>query len=73
MDIKDGYFQVLLSQELSDLTSFILPAELKKMVGKFKSREISDEALFNTGCLGIAFGSQVFKCVDDAEAPGQDV
>ena len=36
MDLKDGYFQVLLSPELSDLTSFILPAELKKMAGKFK-------------------------------------
>ena len=36
MDIKDGYFQVLLSPELSALTSFILPAELKKYSGKFK-------------------------------------
>ena len=30
MDLKDGYFQVLLTPELSDLASFILPEELKK-------------------------------------------
>ena len=79
MDLKDGYFQVLLSPELSDLTSFILPAELKKMAGKFKFLQapqglcvsgdafvrLTDEALFNTGCPGTAFSSQVFKCVDD--------
>ena len=35
MDLKDGYFQVLLSPELSALTSFILLAELKKYSGKF--------------------------------------
>ena len=79
MDLKDGYFQVLLSPELSDLTSFILLAELKKMAGKFKFLRapqglcvsgdafvrLTDEALFNTGCPGTAFSSQVFKCVDD--------
>ena len=26
---------------------------------------MTDEALFNTGCPGTAFRSQVFKCVDD--------
>ena len=26
---------------------------------------LTDEALFNTGCPGIAYGSQVYKCVDD--------
>ena len=34
MDLKDGYFQVLLTPELSDLTSFIV--ELKKYSWKFK-------------------------------------
>ena len=75
MDLKDGYFQVLLSPELSDLTSFILPAELKKMAGKFKFLQapqglcvsgdafvrLTNEAPFNTGCPGTAFSSQVFK------------
>ena len=79
MDLKDGYLQVLLSPELSALTSFILPAELKKYSGKFKflraphglsvSRDafvrLTDEALFNDGCPGTPFNSQVFKCVDD--------
>merc|ERR1712020_823871 len=79
MDLKDGYFQVLLSPELSALTSFILPAELKKYSGKFKFLRcpqglsvsgdafvrLTDEALFNSGCPGAKFNSQVFKCVDD--------
>ena len=26
---------------------------------------LTDEALFNNGCPGIAYGSQVYKCVDD--------
>ena len=79
MDLKDGYFQVLLSPELSDLTSFILPAELKRYSGKFKFLRapqglcvsgdafvwLTDEALFNDGCPGVPFQSQVFKCVDD--------
>ena len=79
MDLKDGYFQVLLSPALSALTSFILPAELKKYSGKFKFLRcpqglsvsgdafvrLTDEALFNSGCPGAKFNSQVFKCVDD--------
>ena len=37
MDIKDGIFR---SSSVQSCQTFILPAELKKMAGKFKSREI---------------------------------
>ena len=79
MDLKDGYFQVLLTPELSDLTSFILPEVLKRYSWKFKFLRapqglcvsgdafvrLTDQALFNTGCSGVAYDSQVFKCVDN--------
>ena len=77
MDLKDGYFQVLLTPELSDLTSFIV--ELKKYSWKFKFLRapqglcvsgdafvrLTDLALFNTECSCVAYNSQVFICADD--------
>ena len=70
---KDGIFRSSSVQSCQTWPRSSCRRSWRRWRGSSSQGRLTDEALFNTGCPGTAFGSQVFKCVDDTEAPGQDV